>query len=552
MKGFFALLRLQLLSRLADLKPQNLRQQLREKKRKTIGMLFAYVFVAVYVVGFTGFLENELLTILIGMGMPDMLLNMAVTLSMLSTLVLAFFFIMSSLYFGRDTAFLSSLPVTPRAVLGAKLTQVWVSETGISALFLFPACILYGVRLHMGALFYVRMLLVWLGVAVLPIAIVAFLSTLLIRLSSLWKRREMVATVGGIALLIAYMFLCMNMGSMAGGEDGREVLKAFFVSNQARIEAITRFFPPASWAARGLQGDWGQLVLFLAVCALAAAFTVWVLGYFYRRLSLMLSETPTLARKSRKKADYTGNSAFKACCQRELRQILRVPSYATNILPITFMPTLMVAMMSISLGRSFSQEGETLSSMLSGVNGAIILAAMAGVMSFMAGMNPALSSAVTREGKGHAFLTALPVPPRTMVLAKIAVGFGLSTIGCVPAAVILAVLLPEYTLHACLAFVICVLFCYCTGAIALANDVANPKLDWLTETEAIKQKSGVLIGILLGWAVLFLLAIISYFLISGGASLTVYAAVLIALLAIGAYAAHRLLLRAADTKYCQG
>ena len=51
MTGFFALLRLQLLSRYADLKPRNLKTALKEKKGRTIGMIIAVIFAIAYLGG---------------------------------------------------------------------------------------------------------------------------------------------------------------------------------------------------------------------------------------------------------------------------------------------------------------------------------------------------------------------------------------------------------------------------------------------------------------------------------------------------------------------
>ena len=51
MKSFIALLRLQLLSRYADMKPRNLKTALKEKKGRTIGMFIAILFLVVYVGG---------------------------------------------------------------------------------------------------------------------------------------------------------------------------------------------------------------------------------------------------------------------------------------------------------------------------------------------------------------------------------------------------------------------------------------------------------------------------------------------------------------------
>ena len=555
MKGFAALLRLQLLSRLADLKPRNIRTQLREKRGKTVGMLIAYVFLFIYLGGFLVFLETTLLDqVLIPLEMPEMLLTMAVTLAMVSTLIMSFFFIMSSLYFGRDSAFIASLPVKPRTVLCAKLTQVWISETLIDAIFILPACIIYGVKTGLtDPLFYLRGVIVWLGVSVLPIAIVSFISSLLIRLSSLWKHREMVVTVAGIVLLVAYMALCMGMGNMFGSDDAGDMMRAFFTSNQARIEGLTRIFPPAGWAAKGLIGDWGQLALFVAVCAAAAAFTVWAMGFFYQKLSLLQTETPSAARKGEaKKASFASSSAFRACVKREILQVLRTPAYATNILPIALMPALMTGMIALSFNRSAgaAEESVSLTSLLGGLNPAIVLAILTGVMAFMAGMNNFLSTAVTREGKGHQFLCALPIRPRVSVMAKMSVGAALTLIGCALAAAVIIVLLPDFIPQAVMAFVLTVVYGYFTGALALASDVRNPKLDWLTETEAIKQKSGALIGMLLSWALLAALGVISYLLLSAGASLYVYFAAMAAILAAGAFFAHRMLMKAADEKYC--
>ena len=553
MNGFSALLRLQLLSRLADLKPQNIRAQLKEKKGKTVGMIFAYAFLILYLGGFLIFLENMLLDqMLLPLGIPDMLLIMAVTIAMISTLIMSFFFIMSSLYFGRDAAFIAALPVKPRTVLAAKLTQVWISETLIDAIFILPACVMYGIKAEgVDALFYLRMLLVWACVAVLPIAVVSLLSTMLIRLSALWKRREMVVTVCGLLLLVAYMFLCMNIGSITGSSDAEEMIQQFFLSNQARIESVTRVFPPAGWAAKGLSGDWGQLILFMACCVLAAAFVWWLLGFSYQRLSMLQSETPAVGRKGgAKNASFAGGSAFRACVKREIYQLLRVPAYATNILPIALMPALMVAMMVLSFNRAGAADGETADALLGSLNPGAVLAVLTAIMAFMAGMNNFLSTAVTREGRGHQFLCALPIPARTSVMAKMAVGFGLSCLGCALAAVMVAVFLPAFIPQAVMAFVLCCLFAYLTGALSLASDVRSPKLDWLTETEAIKQKSGALIGMLLSWGILIALGAVSYLLLSNGAGMYLYFAVMAVILLAGAAACHAYLIKTADAKYC--
>jgi ABC-2 type transport system permease protein len=465
--------------------------------------------------------ENKILDILMKMGTPDMLISMVVTLATVGTLIMSFFFVLSSLYLGRDAAYLAALPLKSRTILSAKLTQVWISETCIDALLLLPACILYGVKVGVDAGFWLRLIPVWLLIALLPICIIAFVGSLIIRVSALWKHREMVMTVGGIALMVGYMILMMNLGGATGDSvESGEMLQRFMMDNTARIEGMTSMFPPAAWAAKGLLGkDYGQFALWIAVSLAAPVITVWLLGYVYRKLSLLQTETPEGGkRKLTGRESFSAGSQFSACCKREIVSILRTPSYATNILPISFMPLLMVIMMFV-IGNRAGGSGETLNTVMEKLNPALIMSILAAVLAYMAGMNPALSTAVTREGKGHGFLTALPIPAKTIIGAKFAVGFSLALIGVLAASVAVIIIFPKFAVQAILAFILCVLFSYVNSVLALNRDIRKPRLDWVTEQEAVKQNFGVLISMLISWGILSALGVLTYFLISWGLGL---------------------------------
>ena len=555
MNAFFPLLKLQLITRFADLKPKNLMNALKEKRGRTVGMLLGMLGLFIYLGVILYIVETKALDFLMKAGMADVLLVMAVVLSTAGTLVMAFFFIMSSLYLGRDSVFLASLPIRTRTLLSAKLAQVWISETLIDAVILLPAGILYGTRTGQAPDFYLRLALVWLLVAILPICIVGVISAFLIRLSALWKHREAMMTVGGIALFVAYMILMMNVGSFSGsGSESTEMIQQFFMDNSARISGMTKLFPPAGWAANGLQGDWGQLALFAAVSLAAAALLIGVLGFFYRKLSLLQSETPmATGKKGIQKGSIREGSAFLANVKRELLTILRVPSYAVNILPIAFMPLVLVIMMGMMFNRSIGDSGEeSLAQVMANLNPSLVMCIMTAAVAYMAGMNPALSTAVTREGKGHDFIKALPVSAKTMIYAKLLVGFGLVAIGVTGAIIAAAVFIPGFIPEAMLALVLCLLFCFGSACLALSRDVKKPKLDWVTEQEAVKQNFGVLISMLISWAVLAGLAVVSYFMIDAGWGLIPVFAVLAALLAALSFGAYKLLMKNVDRYYFAG
>ena len=555
MTGFKSLLRLQLLSRFADFKPRNLKTALKEKKGRTIGMFIAILFLVVYLGVILYIVETKMLDFMIALGTPEMLITMAVMLTTAGTLILSFFFTLSALYLGRDAAYLAALPLKPRTILSAKLVQVWISETLIDAVILLPACILYAVKVGVDPGFYLRMIAAWLLIALMPICVIAFVSSLLIRLSALWKHREVLLTVSGIALMVGYMFLMMNLGGITGDTaDGGEMIRQLVESSSARIGAMTKMFPPAAWAANGILGqNYGMFIVWILISLAAPVITVWLLGYSYRKLSMLQTETPGGSKKKLTgRESFAAGTQLKACCLRELRTILRVPSYATNILPVCFMPLLMVIMIVIVGGRSAGENGEGFKMIFQNLNPVIVMGILAAVMAYMSGMNPALSTAVTREGKGHDFMTALPVSVHTFVTAKFIVGFAMSMFGIIAAAVALAIYFQDFVLPIILACVLCLLFSFANAALALSRDVKKPRLDWVTEQEAVKQNFGVLISMLISWVILGLLALLTYFLVKWGLEMVPVFLILAAILAVLCFGAYMILRKTTEKYYCAG
>ena len=560
MKTFFALLKLQLLSRYADLRPKNWKNLDAKQRKRTIGMAVLYVFLILYLGGMMFFLESKVIDVLMKMGQPphgmaELLVVTAFSLSMIATLILSFFFILSSLYLGRDSAYLASMPIKTRVLLSARLTQVWISETLISAVLILPACLLFGIRTGQDAAFYLRVVLAWLFNAMMPIALGSIVATFLARASVLLKHRELILTVGGLALMVGYMYLSMSMGSMTGNAaDGGDMMAQLFMKNEGLVRAVTRFFPPAAWAVNGVLGNWGQLLLFIAASLASFALIILVLGIWYRKLSLLQTEIPVATGKKgiQKGAFSNAGSPFLALVRREIRQILRVPSYATNILPVCFMPVLMTVMMVFFIGKNMGNAGEDLSQLLVSFDHSITMPILAAILCFGADMNPALSTAVTREGRGHPYMIALPVPPRTHVLSKMAVGYTLSAAGAILASVVLIIAMPSVAVPILLALVLTLVFVYGCSCLALARDIRKPRLDWVTEQEAVKQSFGVLFSMLIGWAGLGVLGLITYLLIDK-LHLTLYPlfGILFALLAVFAFLAHRHMMRTGDRYYCQ-
>ena len=102
------------------------------------------------------------------------------------------------------------------------------------------------------------------------------------------------------------------------------------------------------------------------------------------------------------------------------------------------------------------------------------------------------------------------------------------------------------------ACVLCLLYTYGTACLALIRDIKKPKLDWITEQQAVKSNYGVLISMLGSWGILVALAIASYFLLSAGLGMFEYFAVIAAVLAVWCLLMRNWMKKTAEKYYCQG
>ena len=203
-----------------------------------------------------------------------------------------------------------------------------------------------------------------------------------------------------------------------------------------------------------------------------------------------------------------------------------------NIIPICFMPLLFVIMITLFVGKNIGGDGESMQTVFKALNPALVMGILAAMMAYVGGMNPALSTAVTREGKGHDFLIGLPVSGHTLIKAKFTVGFGLAMLGMGSASIALLFIFPYAVLPVVLAFVLCSMYAYATSCMALSHDIKHPKFNWVTEQEAVKQNFGVMISMMLSWAILIVLAVGTYFMINAGWGIWPVFAVLASALAV--------------------
>jgi len=559
MSSFLVLLRIHLYLRLSALKPSNWLPKshngVREWKPLMMGLIFLILIASV--VGTVLLMADGILSGFIQMNIQDLLLSFVIMICMALTLLVGFFHVTSVLYFSKDSGFLAGLPVSSRSVMAARLAVVLLGEIALTALIFLPVCVLFGIRTSQNVLFYIKAVFVAPLIPCLPLAVATLLSSLLVRVSSLFHHRDRWTVIGGFVLIALVIPLQMQFYSRIPADSGADFFMRILADNQAMLEGILGGLPPVLWATAGVtgQGEWSFLyfLLFVLSSAIAATLPILFSGGRYLQLSIMQNEAyqSTKRRKLTAKDYALSHSPLKAMFIREWKEVLRVPAYALNgLIGIVMMPIMMVALF---LGMEGSSELSTLlGDVLRSVGGLKITLFATAAMAAVSTINMAGATAISREGKRMSFSRIIPVPYATQLMAKQLFGFSINFLTCLTTVITLTILMPSQILYILAAFVMGLLYGYAANGMGLALDASHPKLNWRNETEAIKQNPMSLISMALGVAIAGVLSIAVWLLWQTGLSLSIIVVALAVMLALQATAAHTFLLRKADTWYSRG
>lgn len=507
MNSFAVLLRLTLLNRLSAVRPGSYKRADGKPDVNRIVQTVAVLVLCGLMLGFVILVEVALFRLLSTMRHPELLPAMALLLSTMATLLMGFFTSLGSLYFSRDALWMSYLPVSGRAVLLAKLTELWAGEAVLNALLLLPAFVMYGSFLSAGWLYYVRAVLIVLLSPMLPLAVVALLATLLARVISRLASSAMLNTVLSMAFVLGIVLLELTVIPKMPDDLDLVWIMNLLRKQEGLLQMLTSVFPPVLWAVRGLQGDMGQLLLY-ALCGVGgiAAVTA-VLGGRYLPLCVRNTEQGSTKRRAGAKADSLRvSSPLMAMYSLEVRDILRSSVYLMQcaagciIFPLMFGVILLGG--SISEDMAVMQQAmKTMSVEVAPTDVVLILGA---ILAFVMSIAPAASTAVTREGARHAMNRTLPVQPGMMLMAKVLTALTVDAVGLVLTAGILAVSLKLPPMILVGAIFLAVLYALASVTLSMLVDCIRPNLHWTTETQAIKQNLNVMLGMLIDFVLLVL------------------------------------------------
>lgn len=484
-----------------------------DKGKIKLSYILLYILAAIGMVTLAGmviWLETALyravsrFALVPGMRLENLLIGLALLISMVTTLIFGLFHTLGAMYFNRDTIATAHLPIGARTQMAARWTEIYLSEMLFSLALLLPMLINHGVATHGGVGYYLSALLTLIVTPMYPLSIALLLSSVLARFTSITRNKEVwtvVFTLIMLAVVLGSEWLLLPQ--IPEDADALFFLR-LIADNEAMLQFVIGAFPPVMWAVNAVNGHAVMLLLYAAVGVAAVVLVILLTGGSFQQVCLRHTEQGVGRKAARAgKSSFEAVGPLAAIFRRELNEVLKTPIYMMNaVLGVLMMPIMIIAM---SVGMTSAEEGIDLQMMLSELLGQLdpidLTLIITGIFALMAFMCPLTSTAISREGKRLPILKMIPVPSRTILWAKLLVGQMIISIGSLIMGVAAVVLLGNaYLMHVICAVLLANVLSCAVGAGNLMVDVIKPMLGWKSENEVMKQNLNTMFGMLISIA----------------------------------------------------
>lgn len=491
-----------------------------------LGLLFLYVVVVF--IGMYSMIMFSIYSSLKDAGTT----NLMPVISMIAAFCVIFFFGISSVatnYFtGNGEEQFLSMPVTPAQFFGAKFGVSVISDAFIGFGFFAISSGIYGYNEHLltKPLFYVGTLVSAAAISLIAIAFIYFLLIILLYFVPALRKKSIltgVASVFIIAFAACYGFINSQFGSKMGtavatGDMGQmaEIANPI-VSYFRNMDSALSFL---KFISNALNGHVVPILILVVVSAAIIFVYIPLMGKLYVKTLNGFTDIKT-KKLSAEKAEETIkeikiNSVFKAFYLRDLRTVLREPTFFANgPLMIILLPVIMTVSIVFSLfvqgGESFNELKNVLTEALgklspedfTKVKFYIVLIAAA-VANFMGNSTSIASSSFSREGKSLYDLKAMPVT--NLMLAKVKFWHAFTYVLVTDVIIVVYLFIANLILGApfelSVLLGIFIMIIVINTAVSLPivifdmfMDTVNPKLNWENPIAAFKQNMNSIIAV---------------------------------------------------------
>lgn len=468
-------------------------------KAKLIGYGFICALLVLIFLGVVFTFAAPLAMILLPLGAENMYFGIFMLLSLTVIFIFSIFETKTELYECKDNELLLAMPIRPRDIVVSRIFTVLIYNYIEQLIILIPVVVCYlvfggGIVGVLGSLF------VFATVPPVATALASGVGYAVHLISHRLARfKNLIVMVVSVGFLILYI---------VGYTALMESMETVFEDLENNFAAIAEKYSIVSVIGSVATFNFVPLVIYIASVALIVAAAIFVISHKYMSLvtaTVKAKKTVYVAKELK------GKSALVSLTKKEFSKILSSPTYMLNGALgylIQIVAAIAIAIMGPSLLNADAEMLAGLGMTVAEVaNMAIPL--FTAILLFTCSMVTLSCSAVSLEGKNLWILKSMPIPAKTVLLAKampqmlLSVAFSLVSgliagigIGASFVSVIFLVLIP-------MAFGV---FSSLAGVII---NVLLPKFDFINEVQVIKQSSACFVALMINMLASIAVMIIS-------------------------------------------
>ena len=459
-----------------------------------IGLLLVYALGAFL---FTfGFLFFDLADVLNQFGLINILLIYGFIYGTMLSIMYVLFRANGYLFNYKDYEILEPLPIRSKDVILAKTTVMMVFI--YFSIFIFLAPIMFSYFYHGGfnLLSFILLLIGILMLPVIPLVLFSFVSLLIARITSKFRKSNILNVILLVAGFLGIMYLSISIQNTG---DVNPLL-----NQQEFMDNLGKVYPPVKWFVEGVH-DHNILSMLWLVLSHVLLFIGFIFGIQKLVTSTNQRGLSKVTRKSNKKAVAKERSILNTIVIKETRTFFNTPIYVFNI---GFGPLIMIVLAIASLFFGDAIQNYMAQFVGAGLDFEIVFLIIIG---FSMSMVYSTAVSLSLEGKNFWILKSLPINPKTIMHGKMLFNIYLG----LPAAII-SMLIFSFNVEISMArlFLMVIVITTVSFAVTSLGSIINlyvPKFEYRNPTEVVKQSAGAMLGIFGGFGILILDGLLFYF-----------------------------------------
>ena len=476
------------------------------KETKKINKRSVFVWLILIVSLALFYISNEIIKALVSSGYPEVFLS-------IYFLVLAIFIMFQTIlvctnifYFSKDIELILPFPIKPVNLLIAKFNTLICTLYVSEAIFgIIPICI-YGILTHSTLLFYIYAVLIFIFFPVFLALVLSIIMMFVMKISKFIKNKEIFQTIITLLLVTSIFIVEYNVinNIFIQNKEIKIIENNFQIADKLiefnnKIETSNKLFLVINPAVKVLKNSNLQNIFEIIKIILIDFITFIIFIFIGKKTYLkdILKNTSYLIKTSNKRINLykkcKKNIIFKAYIKKEFKNLFRNSMVFMQCVYPMIISLITVIIISIILLPKLNEvlNNPDIKQLIGNLEFdlSIVYIILSGIqVLFM--ISPASLTSISRDGKNASFMKYIPISYFRQILYK-----GLPQIFINSISVIIIVGILYYAFHSIgivnvlLVFISSMILNVLNSYSMIIVDLLNPKLQWDSEYEILKQNN---------------------------------------------------------------